>query len=459
MTMTLSNSKYYNNFRLLLIVLGIVFGGSSIVIFFLFFERESPVVNLEQTCDYLGKKGIIRYSVSDGKSGLRNIAIWGSQGSVTKVLHTVTFPRTSYTGMIGQAETTETVTFDTKKEGFIEGPMSIRFEATDYSLWGWLQGNKTTIAKEVTVDTQPPQLQILQSEKYISPGGAGIAIYRLSDNKCSSGVTINGRFHPGFLVNDAKTNTYISYFALPYDAQRIESLMVSAADLAGNETIVPFTTVYKGIPQKNDTIIISDSFISTKVPEFQQYYPEMKGELIDQYLYTNTTVRDQNNKKISELCRNPLPTRLWHGHFSRFSGSPRAGFADHRSYMYGGKIIDHQVHLGVDIASTNRAEVRAANKGQVIFADYLGIYGNMVLIDHGQGIFSLYSHMSQMNVSAGNEVDKKSVIGLTGTTGMAGGDHLHFSILVNGVFVMPKEWWDEHWIEVTIEAPLAQSKH
>jgi murein DD-endopeptidase MepM/ murein hydrolase activator NlpD len=456
--MALNSNKYYNNFRIVFIILGILFGGSGIVVFFLFFEGEEPTVNLEQTGDHIGKKGIIRYSVSDTKSGLRNITISGTQGSVTKILHTVTFPRASSTGMIGQPETAETVTFETKKEGFIDGPMRLTFEAADYSLRGWLQGNKTTINKEMTVDTVPPQLQILQSEKYISPGGAGIAIYRLNDTDCTSGVTINGRFHPGFLVGDGRTDTYIAYFALPYDAQKIESSMVSVVDSAGNETIAPFTTVYKGVTQKTDTITISDSFIGAKIPEFQQYYPEMKGELIDQYLYTNTTLRDQNNKKISDLCRNPSPIRFWQGHFQRFAGSPKAGFADHRGYMYGGKLIDNQVHLGVDIASTSRADVRAANKGKVVFADYLGIYGNMVMIDHGQGIFSLYSHLSQINVSPGNEVDKKSVIGLTGTTGMAGGDHLHFSVLVNGVFVMPKEWWDEHWIEVTIEAPLTQSK-
>ncbi|MBU1568222.1 MAG: M23 family metallopeptidase [Proteobacteria bacterium] len=396
--------------------------------------------------------------MSDAQSGLRSIAIWGTQGSINKILHSVSFPKASNTGMIGRAETTETVTFDTKKEGFIDGPMSFRFEVADYSFRGWFQGNKTIVNKEVTVDTLPPQLQILHSEKYISPGGAGVTIYRLSDSKCTSGVTINGQFHPGFLVGDGRPDTYISYFALPYDTQKIDSLTLSAIDFAGNETITPFTTVYKSVAQKTDTINVSDSFIGTKIPEFQQYYPEMKGELIDQYLYTNTTIRDQNNKRISELCGNPLPNRLWQGYFSRFAGSPRAGFADHRSYIYNGKTVDHQVHLGVDIASTSNAEVRAANKGKIIFADYLGIYGNMILIDHGQGIFSLYSHLSQMKVSPGNEVDKKSVIGLTGTTGMAGGDHLHFSVLVNGVFVMPKEWWDEHWIEVTIEAPLAQSK-
>ncbi len=456
--MPISSNKSQITVKSLLAVLGVILGGGCIVVFLLFFEGEDPRVSFEQTADHIGKKGIIHYSASDGKSGLRNCTIWGSQGNLSKVLYAATFPRTTSTGKIGEAEIKGTVTFDTNKEGFTDGSLKITIQATDYSLRGWLQGNKTVLNKDVSLDTIPPKLQILQSEKYISPGGTGIAIYRLSDNQCTSGVTINGRYHTGFPVREGQEDIYIAYFALPYDAKKIDSLIVSAADPAGNETVIPFTTVYKGVAQKTDTITLDDSFIGTKVPEFQQYYPEMKGDLVEQYLYTNTTIRDLNNKKISDLCRTPSPNRLWRGHFQRMAGSPRAGFADHRSYVYGGKIIDKQVHLGVDIASISRAEVKAANKGRVIFAQYLGIYGNMVMIDHGQGIFSLYSHLSQMNVSPGNEVDKKSVIGLTGTTGMAGGDHLHFSMLVNGVFVMPKEWWDEHWIEVTIEAPLSQSK-
>jgi murein DD-endopeptidase MepM/ murein hydrolase activator NlpD len=441
------------------VLLGIVAAGCTIAAFILFFEGGKPVVNLDQTGDHLGGKAIIRYAVSDAGSGLRGISIMASQDNVSKVLHSLTFPRSGYLGKIGPEEATETVSFDIKKEGFRDGPMRISFSAADYSWRGWLQGNRTVIEKEVTVDTIPPQLQILQSEKYISPGGAGIAIYRLTDGQGgSSGVTVNGRFSPGFPIGNGAADTYLAYFALPFDAQRIDSLAVSAVDPAGNQTIVPFTTVFKGVEQKRDTITIGETFLSAKIPEFQQYYPEMQGELIDKYLYANTTVRDQNNSKITDLCRNPTPKRLWRGNFARMAGSSRAGFADHRSYVYNGTIIDNQVHLGMDIASTNRAEVRAANIGKVIFADYLGIYGNMILVDHGQGIVSLYSHLSKINVAPGANVDKKTVIGLTGTTGMAGGDHLHFSILVNGVFVTPKEWWDQHWIDVTIEAPMAGLK-
>lgn len=184
----------------------------------------------------------------------------------------------------------------------------------------------------------------------------------------------------------------------------------------------------------------------------------MQGDFIDKYLFANSTVRKQNNAKISELCMNPNPERLWKDKFGRMPGSSRAGFADHRTYKYKGNAVDHQVHLGMDIASTRRADVRSANSGVVKFADYLGIYGNMVLVDHGQGVYSLYSHLSQINVNPGDSVDPKTVLGLTGTTGMAGGDHLHFSMLVHGVFVTPKEWWDQHWVEVTIEEPITDSK-
>ncbi len=426
--------------------------------FILFFEGESPVIDLQRTKPYIGKNGTIHFSVSDQGSGIRSIVVRGFQGNIEKLLHFKTFPRTTYTGAVGPLEETQTVTFDTKKEGFGEGEMTITVEAVDFSLRGWLSGNKTTVSKQVTIDTIPPRIQILHSEKYISPGGTGIAIYRISDQESRHGVNVNEKFNPGFIVGDGRDGTHISFFALPYDTEKIEKMTVSAEDPAGNTAIMPFTSVLKKVAQKKDTINISDGFLGNKIPEFQQYYPEMQGEFVDKYLYANSTVRRENNDKINELCSDPLPNRLWKGNFSRMAGSSRAGYADHRTYYYKGKEIDRQVHLGMDIASTRRADVRAANSGKVVFGDYLGIYGNMVLVDHGQGVFSLYSHLSQINSAPGDMVDKKTVLGLTGTTGMAGGDHLHFSMLVNGVFVTPKEWWDQHWIEVTIEEPVTDSK-
>ena len=426
--------------------------------FFLFFEGENPAASFDNTNTDIGQNSTIQYAISDRKSGIRSVTVYGTQGDIKKILHTVTFPRTTYIGQAGPLEQSQSIPFDPKKLGFKDGQLTLTLEAVDFSLQGWLRGNKTLVHKEITVDTIPPRIEILHSEKYIIPGGAGIAIYRLSNDDALHGVIVNGRFNPGFLIGDGREDTFISFFALPFDTEKIDSLNVTARDKAGNTANFPFSTIYKADPKKKDKINVSDGFLNRKIPEFQQYYQEMSGTLIEKYLYTNNTIRKQNNKKISALCENPRKERFWKGRFLRMAGSSRAGFADYRTYYFKGKAIDHQTHLGTDIASTRRAEVKAANQGITIFADYLGIYGNMVMIDHGQGVFSLYSHLSQINTAVGDKVDQQSIIGLTGTTGMAGGDHLHFSMLINGVFVTPKEWWDQHWIDVNIEEPITDSK-
>jgi murein DD-endopeptidase MepM/ murein hydrolase activator NlpD len=81
-----------------------------------------------------------------------------------------------------------------------------------------------------------------------------------------------------------------------------------------------------------------------------------------------------------------------------------------------------------------------------VYAAPLGIYGNCVVIDHGYGLQSLYGHLSEIGVKEGDAVQRGQVIGKSGQTGLAGGDHIHFSMLLEGVQIDPKEWWDAHWI-------------
>ena len=115
------------------------------------------------------------------------------------------------------------------------------------------------------------------------------------------------------------------------------------------------------------------------------------------------------------------------------------------------------IHTGVDLASTANAPVEAANHGIVAYASYLGIYGNFVILDHGLGLFTLYGHLSSIDVKNAQEVKKGDIIGRTGMSGLAGGDHLHFGILVGGQFVNPQEWWDPHWIADNVTRKLAVS--
>lgn len=444
-----------NFFSTLLLLLLVAAGGAS---FFLFFEGNAPTVNISAIPQFISTTDTLDIEVTDVGSGLRHIEVTVIQGDAVKELYTVTNPRLRYTGKIGPLSDRQSITFDAKKLGFSEGAVKISVTAYDFSLRGFFKGNTVTAIANVTLDTRPPILKIRHSEKYISPGGAGIAIYTIEDGGGKHGVVINGKFNTGHPLGSDRKDTYIAYFALPYDAASITESYVIAADVAGNSVMLPFSTSFKAPKQKHDRINISDGFLSTKIPEFEQYYPDLPGNLVEKYLYTNQTIRDKNNARIAELSSTSGDERLWDGHFQRMAGSGRAGFADHRTYYYNDQPIDEQVHLGMDIASTQRANVAAANRGKVVYADYLGIYGNMVLLDHGQGVFSLYSHLSQINAKVGDIVTANDSVGLTGTTGMAGGDHLHFSMLINGIFVTPLEWWDPHWIEVTINAPLNDSK-
>jgi len=164
-------------------------------------------------------------------------------------------------------------------------------------------------------------------------------------------------------------------------------------------------------------------------------------------LYTGLKIYEQ----ILQVSQKSENQKLWDGRFLRLRGSARrSGFADRRIYKYKGREIDRAVHLGIDLASTANASIKAANSGRVILTQFVGIFGNSVIIDHGFGLCSLYSHLSQISVNSGDMVEKGDEIGFTGLTGLAGGDHLHFSMIVHNIFVNPVEWWDKTWIKNNI---------
>ncbi len=449
-----SHRKKRSSFPFFLIIFMVVAAAGGYG-FITWFEGEKPLIVADTLPSYIGKETPLSFTVSDQKSGLRSIQILLIQKNTENVLLSKEFPRPGKNGSGGATSEDISLTIDTKK--FKEGQATLKITARDYSLRGLLKGNSTELLHPVTIDTKPPKVSIIHSERYIQVGGAGIVVYRAEDS-VKQGVKINDTYHPGFPVTDGSDFKFISYIAVPHSAETINESIIIAEDGAGNRTIKRFTPVLKKKNLKQDRINIGDNFLNTKIPEFEEHYPEMEGDLVQKYLYTNRTVRKLNNQKIHDLCMNPDPKRLWSGSFLRMAGSGRAGFADHRTYYYQDKAIDNQVHLGMDIASTQHVGIKAAGSGKVIFGEYLGIYGNMVMLDHGQGVFSLYSHLSQINVAVGDSLNKGDILGHSGTSGMAGGDHLHFSMLVNGIFVTPKEWWDQHWIDVTIDGPLVDAK-
>jgi murein DD-endopeptidase MepM/ murein hydrolase activator NlpD len=184
--------------------------------------------------------------------------------------------------------------------------------------------------------------------------------------------------------------------------------------------------------------------------------PVLQGKTpLEIFSYVNSEMRNDNFRSIQSICQKSTPKILWEGTFLRMrNASPMALFGDKRSYIVAGKNFANSIHTGIDLASVANAAIEAANSGIVVFAGPLGIYGNAIIIDHGLGIFSLYGHLSSINTATGKNVKKEEVIGHSGTSGLAGGDHLHFSIIVGGQFVNPQEWWDVHWIEDNINQKM-----
>jgi murein DD-endopeptidase MepM/ murein hydrolase activator NlpD len=210
-------------------------------------------------------------------------------------------------------------------------------------------------------------------------------------------------------------------------------------------------------PPARDRIRLSDSFMARVVPEILRRTPELsdRGDLLENYLQVNGDLRRMNAEELVELAGTSTPEFLWSEAFLPFPNAQvMSAFADQRTYLYEGREVDQQTHLGYDLASVARSPVPAANRGRVALARYFGIYGNTVVLDHGHGLMSLYSHLSAIEVEEGQDVERGATLGRTGATGLAGGDHLHFTTLVGGLPVNPTEWWDGSWIRDRVARKL-----
>jgi murein DD-endopeptidase MepM/ murein hydrolase activator NlpD len=234
-----------------------------------------------------------------------------------------------------------------------------------------------------------------------------------------------------------------------------------ARDAAGNEAQAQFDHQVFPKAFKHSQIPLDDKFLGRVVPAILQGSPQLNAnpaDLLPSFLKINNDLRRMNAETIEALARKTSPTMLWKGAFQPLGGSQvEAAFADYRTYIYQGKEVDKQVHLGFDLAKTANSPVLAANDGKVLYAKDLGIYGNCVILDHGMAVQSLYGHLSSFQVHEGEDVHKGQTLGLSGQTGMAGGDHLHFSMMVNGQFVNATEWWDPHWIEDRVMRKLREA--
>ena len=307
-----------------------------------------------------------------------------------------------------------------------------------------LRASTDTVSTEVNVILRPAEVTADGFQHYINQGGSELVLLTPSGSWSEAGLRVNGHDSPSFAL-PGNPNQRFALFAYPWDAPAGTTPVAYARNAAGTEATARFW--FKVFPKKfrMRDLPIDDKFLEKVVNQIE---PGGSGDLLDRFLKINGEMRRQNNQTLASLRSKTKEKFLWTQSFLQLANSKvESEFADVRSYIYKGKKVDQQVHLGFDLAVSAHTPVVAANNGTVVWAAPLGIYGNCIVVDHGYGLQSIYGHLSEIAVKEGDSVERGQTMGKSGSTGLAGGDHLHFSMQVDGVEVNPVEWWDDHWIK------------
>lgn len=421
------------------------------------FEGERPLIDLQPLPEFLTGSQEFNLKISDMKRGLKRLKVYVSQEGREITIFEKKFPFKGLLNREGAHQFETEIIVNPSKLNLVQGRVDLNARVWDYSRRGGGDGNRTLAHHKMIVDTIPPALGAISRMHNINLGGTGLIVYQTSSDAQESGVFIDDIFFPGFPADPkSPKGIHVCYFVLPYDSSLNPSVSLWAKDRAGNQQRTHFYTHIRKKRFRKERVKISDKFLNRVLPYFSYYIMGSQESDMEKYVRINRDLRKKSHEIFVKLKENTSPEKLWEGPWLRLkNAAPMSRFADHRSYYYHGEQIDEQVHLGVDLASLAHAPVQAANNGKVIFAERNGIYGLSVVLDHGQGLSSIYGHLSRVEVTPNQEVKKRDIIGHTGQTGLAGGDHLHFAVMINSVFADPIEWWDSHWIEDNITKKLA----
>lgn len=333
-------------------------------------------------------------------------------------------------------------------EGLRQGEATVRAVAERA---GTPLRSPSPVVAELTLPVRlaPPPVEVLSNQHYPRQGGSEAVVYRVGEAAVRSGVEAGEHLFPGHPLPGGAADERFALFAVPYDMADADGVRLVVEDELGNRAEVLFIDRFTPRPYAEGTIRLDDEFMARVVPEIVSRTPGFPdaGSLLESYLWINRELRRRNRARVAELAAASRPEFLWERAFQSLpNAAVMSAFATHRTYLYDGEPVDEQFHLGYDLASVRHDRVPAAAGGVVAQAGFLGIYGNVVILDHGYGLLSLYGHLSSLAVEEGEVVERGQVVGRTGATGLAGGDHLHFGVFLQGLAVDPVEWWDGAWI-------------
>ena len=409
----------------------------------LFALSATPVVSLPTPVAALGQATAITVQVS-GPHGIRRVAAFVEQNGSRYPVWETTQPVRRIFSQRNVADSAWNFTVGTKTTPQLkEGPARLIVEATSNDL----RGKTTHLEREVTVVTRPPTLSVDSEQHYLYRGMADLVTFDIAGSWTEAGVHVGDQTFRSWPMPGNNKPGFFSLFAFAWNMPAGTAPVVYATDAAANEVTGHMVFQFPKREQPKYRVRdlqLDDRFLQKVVGELD---PNGSGDLLSRFLKINNQMRRANNKTLSDLRLKTEPRFLWSQPFlQQLNSKVESNFADVRNYFYQGKKVDQQVHLGFDLAVTQHVGVVASNDGRVVYAAPLGIYGNCIVVDHGYALQSVYGHLSEIAVREGDMVKRGQILGKSGQTGLAGGDHIHFSMQLDGVQIDPREWWDGHWI-------------
>jgi murein DD-endopeptidase MepM/ murein hydrolase activator NlpD len=406
-----------------------------VVVIVVLARTATPVVSVAQPVSFLGQATPVTAHVKD-KRGLRSLRAWVEQNGTQYPVVQAGDPN-----QLKDADWRFTAGARTIPQ-LKDGKATLVVEAVSNDVLR----RRGRWQADVTVVTRPPSVAVDSDQHYLYLGMADLVTFSVTGSYTDAGVRVGNETFRAWPMPGGKPGLF-SLFAFAWNMTPDTVPLVYASNGPGNEATG--TMVYQ-FPKKEQPhytthdLQVSDAFLNKVVNELD---PGGSGDPVARFVKINTEMRKANNQTLFDLRTKTADHFLWTQVFQRQPhAQAESTFADVRNYFYHGQKIDQQVHLGYDLAVTEHVGVEASNDGRVVYAAPLGIYGNCIVLDHGYGLMTLYGHMSNITVHEGDMVKKGEVMGQSGMTGMAAGDHIHFSMLLDGVQIDPKEWWDAHWI-------------
>jgi len=447
--------------RRILIFLGVAL--LAVIISSIFRSGASPDISIRPAMPMIGKRTPVTVEVSEPKLGLKHLKVELIQGDKVETMLDKNYVFRTALSFWGPKTDRDTVVVEVGRQtvpSLKAGSATIRVTADKIGNGLW---NPGVVTQEISLPVRltPPLLQVSSTQTYVAQGGCEVVVYRVGEASVRDGVSAGTLWFPGYELPGGGKEDRFALFAVPYDMSEADVRIV-AEDAAGNQAERPFIDRFFPKQFKAETMNISDAFIEKVVPEILSRSPEIsdRGNLLDNYLAINGELRQKNAETLKSMAQQSRQEFMWTKSFMFIPNAKvMAGFGDRRTYQYKGRVVDHQAHLGIDLAVVRQSPIPAANDGIVLCADFLGIYGNAVVIDHGFGLMTIYGHLSSVSVGQGQKVARGDIIGKTGETGLAGGDHLHFCTLLQGIPVNPVEWEDGHWIKDRIARKLGSALH